>query len=218
LTQFAYAASHELREPLRMIGSYTQLLSRRYESKFDDEAREFMQYVLEGVQAMERLLGDLLAYSLQLRPLDRPPSAVDADAVLRGVLLSLEKQIRVSGAQITHDGLPTVQSDFTQLSQIFRQLILNAITFRGQEPPRVHISSSESGDEITFAIQDHGLGIDPRYHEEIFNAFKRLHGREYPGTGVGLAICKRIVEQYGGRIWVESEPGQGATFRFTLPK
>jgi light-regulated signal transduction histidine kinase (bacteriophytochrome) len=217
LTQFAYATSHDFRESLRMVGSYTQLLSRRYSSKFDDDGREFLRYILAGVQNMERLLEDLLTYSLQLRPLDKPPSTVDSDSVARGVLLNLEKQIRGSGAEITHTGLPAVQSDFTHLSQVFHQLISNSIKFRGADPPRIHISAAQTDDQATFSFIDNGLGIDPRYHEEIFQAFKRLHGREYPGTGVGLAICKRIIEQYGGRIWVESEAGHGAVFRFTLP-
>jgi len=217
LTQFAHAASHDMREPLRMVSTYTQLLSRRCAGQLHEDGREFMQYILEGVQTMERLLEDLLTYSLQLRPLDNPPSAVDSDAVARGVLFKLEKQIQESGAEISYDALPMVQCDFTHLSQVFQQLITNSIRFRSTEPPRIHISSTEHEDETTFSFTDNGLGIEPRFHQDIFRAFKRLHGREYPGTGVGLAICKRIVEQYGGRIWVESEQGKGSVFRFTLP-
>jgi light-regulated signal transduction histidine kinase (bacteriophytochrome) len=217
LTQFAHAASHDMREPLRMVASYTQLLSRRSAGKLDDDGLEFMRYILDGVQIMERLLDDLLTYSLQLRPLDKPPTTVDAEAVARGVLLKLENQIRESGAEITYDSLPSVQSDFTHLSQVFHQLIANSIRFRRAEPPRIHISATRNDDDATFSFSDNGLGIEPRFHEEIFRAFKRLHGREYPGTGVGLAIAKRIIEQYGGKIWVESEAGQGAVFRFTLP-
>jgi light-regulated signal transduction histidine kinase (bacteriophytochrome) len=217
LTQFAQAASHDMREPLRMVASYTQLLNRRYASQLDDDGREFMRYILDGVQTMERLLEDLLSYSLQLRPLDQPPSTVDAEAVTDGVLLKMEKQIRESGAEITYEALPAVQSDFTHLSQVFQQLISNSIKFRGSEPPRIHISATQVDDEVTFSVRDNGEGIDPRFNEEIFRAFKRLHGREVPGTGVGLAISKRIIEQYGGRIWVEPEPGQGAVFKFTLP-
>src|ERR1700680_2096565 len=142
LTQFAYAASHDIREPLRMVASYTQLLGRRYSGQFDDAGREFMQFILEGVQTMERLLEDLLAYSLQVRPLDKPPSTVDSDAVTRGVLLNLEKQIRESGAEITHHGLPAVQSDFTHLSQVFHQLISNSLRFHSADPPRIHISAT----------------------------------------------------------------------------
>jgi light-regulated signal transduction histidine kinase (bacteriophytochrome) len=217
LTQFAHAASHDMREPLRMVASYTQLLSRRCAGQLDDDGREFMQYILDGVQTMERLLEDLLTYSLQLRPLDKPPSAVDSDAVARGVLLKLEKQIRESDAEITYDALPIVQCDFTHLSQVFQQLITNSIRFRSAEPPRIHISATQHEDEAGFSFTDNGLGIEPRFHQEVFRAFKRLHGREYQGTGVGLAICKRIIEQYGGRIWVESEQGRGSVFHFTLP-
>ncbi len=217
LTQFAQAASHDMREALRMVASYTQLLNRHCAGQLDEDGREFMRYILDGVETMERLLEDLLNYSLQLRPLDRPPSTVDAEAVARGVLMNLEKQIRESSAEITYEGLPAVQADFTHLSQVFHQLISNSIKFRGSEPPRIHISAAQIDDEVTFSFRDNGQGIDPRFHEEIFRAFKRLHGREVPGTGVGLAISKRIIEQYGGRIWVESEPGQGAVFRFTLP-
>lgn len=217
LTQFAQAASHDMREPLRMVASYTQLLNRRYAGQLDDDGREFMRYILDGVQTMDRLLEDLLNYSLQLRPLEQPPSTVDAEAVAQGVLLKMEKQIRDSGAEVTHEALPAVQSGFAHLSQVFHQLISNSIKFRGSEPPRIHISATQTDDEVTFSFKDNGQGIDPRFHEDIFRAFKRLHGREVPGTGVGLAISKRIIEQYGGRIWVESEPGQGATFRFTLP-
>jgi light-regulated signal transduction histidine kinase (bacteriophytochrome) len=217
LTQFAYAASHDMREPLRMIASYTQLLSRRYSDKLDQDGRDFMQFILEGVHTMERLVEDLLAYSLQLRPLENPPSTVDSEAVARGVLLNMEKEIRASGAQITHEGLPPVQSDFNHLSQVFHQLISNSIRFHGKEPPRIHISATQEDSLATFSFSDNGLGIDPRYHKEIFAAFKRLNGREYPGTGVGLAICKHIVEQYGGAIWVESQEGHGSVFRFTVP-
>jgi light-regulated signal transduction histidine kinase (bacteriophytochrome) len=217
LTQFAYAVSHDLREPLRMVASYAQLLSRRCSKQLDADGRDFLQFILEGAQTMDQLLGDLLNYSQQLRPLESPPSTVDSDAVARGVLMNLEKRILESGAQITCDALPAVQSDFIHLSQVFQQLITNSIRFRGPDPPCIHISATQSDGKATFSFLDNGLGIDPRYHEEIFNAFKRLQGREYPGTGVGLAICKRIIERYGGKIWVESEEGHGAIFRFTLP-
>src|SRR5277367_1534863 len=163
LTQFAHAASHDIREPLRMIASYTQLLSRRYSDKLDDDGREFMRYILDGVHNMERLLEDLLAYSLQLRPLEQPPSTVDSDAVARGVLLNLENLIRESGAEITYESLPAVQSNFTHLSQVFHQLITNSIRFRSAEPPRIQISATRSDDEVTFSFQDNGLGIEPRF-------------------------------------------------------
>jgi light-regulated signal transduction histidine kinase (bacteriophytochrome) len=218
LTQFAYTLSHDMREPLRMVASYTQLLNRRNDGKLDDDSREFMHYILEGVSTMERLLDDLLNYSVHLRPLEEPPVNVDSDAVARGVLMKLEKTIRGSGAEISCAGLPQVQSGFAQLSQVFHQLLLNSLRFHGAEPPRINISATENGDVVTFSFRDSGLGIEPRYHEEIFRPFKRLNGREFPGTGVGLAIAKRIVEQYGGRIWVESQLGEGSDFKFTLPK
>jgi light-regulated signal transduction histidine kinase (bacteriophytochrome) len=218
LRQFTYAVSHDLREPVRMITSYAQLLQRRYEGRLDQDGREFMGYITEAVDRMERLLGDLLNYSRQLGLLDEPPSAVDAELALEDALASLEGPIRASGAQITHDPLPHVMFDFPRLTQLFRQLLSNSIQFRGPEPPRIHVSASETADDYVFAVRDNGVGIDPRYHEQIFGIFKRLHGRDYPGTGLGLATSKRMVERYGGRIWVESEIGQGATFRFSLPK
>ncbi len=217
LRQFAYAVSHDLREPLRMIGSYTQLLSRRYEPHLDDEGREFIGYVMEGVQRMDQLLSDLLSYSHQFRN-DQALSQVDPEGALHGVLLALDQQIRECKAEITYDPLPQIRFDFAQLSQVFRQLIANAIAFCGTEPPKIHISAVETDDGVTFSVRDSGIGIDPQYQDQIFGIFKRLHGRKFPGSGIGLAICKRIVEQHGGSIGVESELGQGATFRFTLPK
>jgi chemotaxis family two-component system sensor kinase Cph1 len=218
LRHLAYSVSHDLREPLRMVTSYTQLLELRRGQQSDAERQEFLHYITDAVQRAERLLTDLVTYSLQLRPLDHPETLVDADAVLEAVLLSMENLIHDSGAQITHDPLPQVTFQFEQLSQLFRELIANAIKFRASEPPRIHISVTNAERGVTFAVRDNGIGIDPRYHDQIFSVFKRLHGRELPGTGIGLAVCKRIVEQHDSVIWVESEPGQGATFRFTLPR
>ena len=201
-----------------MVASYTQLLDRRYRTLLNDEAQEFMQYILEGVTRMDRMLADLLTYSHQFRASGQVLSPVDAEAALAGVLLTLEKAIGESGAVITHDPLPTVLFDFNQLSQLFQQLIANALQFRGAEAPCIHVSATEQDESILFSVRDNGIGIEPRFHEQIFGVFKRLHGREHPGTGIGLAICKRIVEQHGGKIWVGSETGRGATFRFTLPK
>ena len=215
LRQFAYAASHDLREPLRMIASYTQLLARRYQDRFDEDGREFMRFILDAVTRMDRMLADLLTYSHQFRATEQVLSPVDAEAALQGVLLSLDKTIRESSAEITHDPLPTVLFDFNQLSQLFTQMIANAIAFHGPEAPRIHISAAEEDESFVFSVQDNGIGIEPRFHEQIFGVFKRLHGHEQPGNGIGLAICKRIVEQHGGKIWVESELGKGSTFRFT---
>jgi light-regulated signal transduction histidine kinase (bacteriophytochrome) len=215
--QFAYTVSHDLREPIRMIVSYTQLLDRRYQAQLDGDGVDFMRYILEAAQRMDRLLGDLLTYSHQFRPMDQPVEPVEPEGALQGALLMLDAAVRESGAQVTNDPLPTVLFDFAQVTQLFRQLIANAITFRGTEPPKIHVSATDTGDAIQFSVRDNGIGIDPHYHEQIFGVFKRLHGRELPGTGIGLAICKRIVEQRGGHIWVESQLGQGATFYFTVP-
>ena len=215
--QFAYAVSHDLREPIRMIVSYTQLLDRRYQGKLDSDGTDFMRYILEATQRMDRLLGDLLTYSHQFRPLDQPLELVEPEGALQGAVLMLDAAVRESGAQVTNDSLPSILFDFAQLTHLFRQLLSNAMCFRGPQPPQIHVSATDTGNAIQFSVRDNGIGIDQRYHEQIFGVFKRLHGREFPGTGIGLAICKRIVEQRGGRIWVESELGHGATFHFTIP-
>jgi chemotaxis family two-component system sensor kinase Cph1 len=218
LRQFAYAVSHDLREPLRMVRSYTQLLELRHQQQTDAERQEFLRYIGDAVERTERLLADLVTYSLQFRPMDEPESLVDTEAALDAVLFSLESSIRASGAQITHGPLPQVTFHVDRLTQLFRELIANAIKFRAPAAPRIDVSASQSEQATTFSVGDNGVGIDPRYHDQIFGVFKRLHGRDFPGTGMGLAICKRIVEQQGGAIWVESELDKGATFRFTLPR
>ena len=217
LKQFAYAASHDLREPLRTIASYTQLLERRYGTNLDGDAQEFMKYITESVQRMDLLLNDLLSYSHQLKS-QQSFSPVSAEAVLAGVLMNLDTSIKASGATIVHEPLPEVFSDFVQLGQVFQNLLSNSIKYRSEAPPHIHITAEETDEAFVFSVSDNGIGIDPRYHEQIFGIFKRLHGREFPGTGIGLALVKRIVERHGGRVWVESEPGKGATFRFTIPK
>lgn len=217
LREFAYAVSHDLREPVRMIVSYAQLLDRRYHAQLDGDGSDFMQYIVEAANRMDRLLGDLLTYSHQFRTSDQPLELVDAEGALQGALLMIDAAVQSSGAQITNEPLPSVHFDFAQLTQVFRQLIANAITFRGSVPPKIHISAADAGDAVQFSVRDNGVGIDSRYHEQIFGMFKRLHGREFPGTGMGLAIVKRIVEQRGGKIWVESATGEGATFHFTVP-
>lgn len=218
LRQFAYMVSHDLREPVRMIVSYAQLLERRYQDHLDADGREFVHHIGDAVQRMECFLSDLLTYSRHAGIAEEPPAQVDSEQAFQDALLRLDVAVKESGAKITHDGLPQVEFDFERLSQLFRQLISNSIKFRGSDPPRIHVSSSDDEHELVFSIQDNGIGIDPSYHEQIFGLFKRLHGRQYPGTGLGLPICKRIVEQYGGRIWLESEPGQGSIFRFAVPK
>ncbi len=219
LQQFAYVASHDLQEPLRMIGSYTQLLERRYGDRLDRDAREFMNFIVDGATRMKQLIEDLLAYSRvgtrgkELRP-------VQAQAVLDKVLVNLRAAVESSGAAITHDSLPEVNADDTQLVQLLQNLIGNAIKFRKEEePPRIRVGVEDAGGEWCFSVADNGIGIEPQYFERIFLVFQRLHTRdEYPGTGIGLAICKKVVERHGGRIWVESAPGKGSKFYFTLPK
>lgn len=214
--QLSYALLHDMSELLRMVRSYVQLENRRAPSE-DPEEKEFSNYLLDGTQRMEHLLSELAVYSHLFRPVEQLDAETDSEAVLAGVLLNLDALMRKTNASVTNDPLPKVACDPTKLGHVLRHLILNAITFRGAEPPQVHLSATLEGNEAAFAVRDNGLGIEERFHDQIFTIFKRLHGRDYPGNGLGLAICKRIVEQYGGRIWVESLPGQGSTFRFTLP-
>jgi PAS domain S-box-containing protein len=219
LQQFAYVASHDLQEPLRMIGSYTQLLERRYGDKLDQDAREFMDFIVDGATRMKQLIEDLLAYSRvgtrgkELRP-------VQTQGVLDRALVNLRAAIEQSSAAVTHDRLPEVNADDTQLAQLLQNLIANAIKFgKRDEAPRIHIGVEDAGGEWNFSVADNGIGIEPQYFERIFLVFQRLHTQdEYPGTGIGLAICKKVVERHGGRIWLESALGKGSTFRFTLPK
>ncbi len=217
LQQFAYVASHDLKEPLRMVASYTQLLARRYKGKLDSDADEFIGYAVDGANRMQSLINDLLAYS-RVTVQDQVFEEVDCNGVLEEVLGNLRVAVEESGAVVTHDPLPTVMADGRQLGQLFQNLIGNAIKFRGEEPPQVHMSAERLPNEWLFSVRDNGVGLDPQYAERIFVIFQRLHNREeYPGTGIGLAICKKIVERHGGRIWVVSQTGQGASFHFTLP-
>jgi signal transduction histidine kinase len=217
LQQFAYVASHDLKEPLRMVASYTQLLARRYKGKLDSDADEFIRYAVDGANRMQWLINDLLAYS-RVTSRDQVLEVVDCDSVLEEVLSDLRVAIEESRAVVTHDPLPRVMADRGQLGQLFQNLIGNAIKFHGKEPPQVHVTAERKSDEWAFSVHDNGIGLDPQYAERIFVIFQRLHDREeYPGTGIGLAICKKVVERHGGRIWVVSQVGQGATFHFTLP-
>jgi PAS domain S-box-containing protein len=217
LEQFAYVASHDLQEPLRMVSSYTQLLGRRYTDKLDDDAREFIHYAVDGATRMQVLINDLLAYSrVGTRGVDLAPTS--SEAALERALGNLRLAVAESGGVVTHRALPTVIGDPVQLTQLFQNLVGNALKFRGAEPPRVDVSAERSGDDWVFTVRDNGIGIDPAYGERIFVIFQRLHSRaEYPGTGIGLAICKKIVERHGGRIWLHVASGPGSAFRFTLP-
>jgi light-regulated signal transduction histidine kinase (bacteriophytochrome) len=218
LAQFAYVASHDLQEPLRMVSSYTQLLARRYGDKLDGDAREFMAYVVDGAARMKQLIEDLLAYSrVGTRGREFKPVAVEAS--LRRAIMNLKSAIDEPGASVSFDAMPTLEGDEVQLAQLFQNLIGNALKFRSASVPRIHVSAEEKDGGWEFAVSDNGIGIEQEYFERIFMVFQRLHYKgEYPGTGIGLAICKKVVERHGGRIWVESKPGEGSSFRFTLPK
>ena len=217
LRQFAYVASHDLQEPLRTVGSYAQLLGRRYRGKLDPSADEFIDYIVGGVTRMHTLLNDMLAFSRVTQNANKPHEFASLDNVLRGALMNLEFAIHENNASVTHGPLPDVVCDPVQIGQVFQNLIGNALKYKSSEPPKIHIESTEGDGDWTISVSDNGIGIDAQYHDRIFGIFKRLHGRELPGTGMGLAICKRIIEKHDGRIWVESEEGKGATFRFTLP-
>ncbi len=217
LQQFAYVASHDLQEPLRMISSYLQLLERRYREQLDDEAQEFIHYAVDGAARMQTLIRALLEYS-RVSTRGQPFQPINLQAVLDEVLANLKLAIADAQAVITHDPLPTLQGDDSQLMQLLQNLISNALKFRGERPPQVHITVSQSDSHWTIGVRDNGIGIAPEYRDRIFLIFQRLHARtEYPGTGIGLALCKKIVERHGGKIWLESQPGEGATFFFTLP-
>jgi signal transduction histidine kinase len=218
LQHFAYAASHDLQEPLRVIEGFIKLLEKRYADKLDTKAKEFIGYTVEGVNRMRALIKDLLDYSrtgtieMNLKPTNF------SDAVERAVF-SLKAAAEETGATITCDTLPTISADIVQMSRLFQNLLGNAIKFRGEKAPDIHISAEKNENGWTFSVRDNGIGIDPENAERIFSVFQRLHTKEeYPGTGIGLAVCKRIVERHGGKIWVKSEKGKGATFCFTIPE
>jgi signal transduction histidine kinase len=218
LQQFAYVASHDLQEPLRTISSYVQLLARRYKSQLDDDANEFIGFAVEGTRRMQNLINDLLSLS-RVGSRGRDLAPTDCNEALKESLANLQAALQESGAEVTHDPLPTVLADKPQLTQLFQNLVGNALKFHAGEAPKIHISCQPNGKECTIAVSDNGIGIDPRHADRIFQVFQRLHDREkYAGTGIGLAICKKIVERHGGRIWVESQPGEGATFLFNLSK
>jgi signal transduction histidine kinase len=216
LEQFAYVASHDLQEPLRMVTAYTQLLGERYRGKLDETADKFIGYASEGAQRMQVLIQDLLAFSRVGRK--ETCESVDCNTVMKEVIQTLTSAIQESGAVVTCADLPAVWADRTQMAQVFQNLIGNAIKFRGTAPPVVSVQAEKARQHWLFTVSDNGIGIAPEYAENIFVVFQRLHARtEYPGNGIGLAICKKIVERCGGKIWVESQAGQGSTFKFTMP-
>jgi PAS domain S-box-containing protein len=219
LQQFAYVASHDLQEPLRMVASYTQLLAERYKGRLDSDADEFIAYAVDGSNRMQALIQDLLAYS-RAGTNGKVLREISSEQALKEALANLRGTIEESGAVVTHDALPAITTDDTQLAQIFQNLVGNAIKYHGSEVPHVHVSATKNGGkEWIFSVRDNGLGIDPQYFERIFIIFQRLHGRkEFEGTGMGLAICKKMLERLGGRIWVESQPEKGSTFYFALPE
>jgi PAS domain S-box-containing protein len=218
LEHFAYVASHDLQEPLRTVSSFSQLLARRYRGRLDRDADDFLGFVVDGAARMQSLINDLLTFS-RIGTRGNPFAPVACEDAVRTAGENLGVAIAESGAVVTHGPLPTVRADATQLTQLFQNLLGNSIKFRRpDEPPRVHISAAREDSAWRFSVRDNGIGIDPQYFDRIFIIFQRLHGRaEYPGTGIGLAVCKKIVERHGGRLWVESEPGRSATFHFTIP-
>ncbi|MDQ7788384.1 MAG: ATP-binding protein, partial [Thermodesulfovibrionales bacterium] len=218
LKQFAYAASHDLQEPLRGIEGFIKLLVRRYKGKLDEKAGEYIDYIVDDVQRMQMLIKDLLVYS-RISAKGIVSKHANCSVALEQALSNLRTALEESGAEVTYDSLPVVMGDAVQFTRLFQNLIGNAIKFRGKEPLKIHISAHQKENEWIFSIRDNGIGIDPKQAERIFVIFQRLHTRqEYPGTGIGLAICKRIVERHGGKIWLESEPEKGTTFYFTIPE
>lgn len=218
LEQFACMVSHDLHEPLRTVSSYIQLLDKRYKDKIDHDASDFISHAVDGTNRMQWLINDLLKYS-RIQSFENAFEETICSDILGQVKNNLQIAIEKSSALITNDMLPTINANPAQIMQLFQNLLDNAIKFAGELPPRVHVSADKKGNEWIFSVNDKGIGIDPQFNERIFLIFKRLHGRDrYPGTGIGLAVCKRIVERHGGRIWVESESGNGTTFYFTIPE
>jgi signal transduction histidine kinase len=218
LEQFAYVVSHDLQEPLRMVANFTQLLQKRYQDKLDDEANEFINFAVDGATRMQGLINDLLTFSrIGTKGISFSPT--DMNIILENVLANIQQSTIEAKAEITKDPLPVIIADGTQMTQILQNLISNAIKFRGKSSISIHVSGESLLDKWVFSVKDNGIGIDPKHFERIFVIFQRLHKRdEYEGTGIGLAVCKRIIHRHGGKIWVESELGKGSTFYFSIPK
>ena len=218
LQQFAYSASHDLQEPIRNVAVYSEIVAKRYHDKLDADGQQFLGFLREGGRRLATLINDLLAYT-RAGVVEGNVQTVDSSAVLEESLANLAEAIRESGATVTYDPLPLVDIGESHLQLVFQNLLSNAIKYRKEEPPQIHVSAAQQGADVVFSVRDNGIGIDPQYKEKIFGVFKRLHrDQKYSGTGIGLAICQRVVERYGGRVWVESSPGKGAAFFFTLPR
>ena len=217
LEQFAYVSSHDLQEPLRMVTGFMQLIDQKYHQQLDDTAQKYIHYAVDGARRMQQLIVDLLAYS-RVGTQGQQTALIDTTQVLQRALFNLQRSVKDNKATVTWGQLPTIPADSSQLAQVFQNLIGNAIKFHGDQPPQIHVDAWRNGKYWEFRFKDHGIGIDPEFSDKIFIIFQRLHVKEkYPGTGIGLAICKKIIERHGGRIWVESSEGKGATFHFTLP-
>jgi PAS domain S-box-containing protein len=218
LKQFAYIASHDLQSPLRSISGFVQLLQLEYEAKLDEQGQDWIRRTVQAVAQMQRLVHDLLSYS-RVESHSGALTRIPFIDVVNEALTLLESPLHDSGAQVTWGPLPEVMGDRSQLIQLLQNLIGNALNYRSTEPPRIYLSAERGAKEWIFSLRDNGIGIDPNYHEQIFEIFKRLHDqKDYPGTGIGLAVCRRVVNRHGGRIWVESQPGHGSTFHFTIPE
>jgi len=217
LEEFAYISSHDLQEPLRKIANFSDMLVHQYQGRLDERAERYFGYITDGAKRMQTLINDLLSYSRVGRA-EMPRVPASLEDILKGTLSDLQALIQESGAEISHDPLPNLQINPHQVGQLLQNLIGNGIKFHGHQSPRIHLAARQEGQEWVISVRDNGIGFDPQYAEGIFKVFKRLHAKEeYPGTGIGLAVCKKIVERHGGRIWAESEPGHGATFYFTIP-
>ncbi|MEV1199167.1 sensor histidine kinase [Microbispora rosea] len=217
LEQFAYVASHDLQEPLRKVASFTQMLEQRYSDRLDDRARQYIGFAVDGARRMQLLINDLLDFS-RVGRVGGEREEMDTGDALAGALRNLDARLSETGATVTHDDLPKVVGNRTLLTQLFQNLVSNALKFRSEEPPRVHIGVRRDGDMWEFSCSDNGIGVEPKYADRIFLIFQRLHPRDvYPGTGIGLALCRKIVEYHGGRIWLDTSEDAGATFRWTLP-
>ena len=217
LEQFAYIASHDLKEPLRMVSNFIQLLEKNYSNTLDEKANEYISFALDGTKRMRSLIEDLLSYS-RVQTRAKPFEETNCSEVLKKVLDSLRLSLNETNAKISHNGLPTVKADPSQIAQVFQNLIDNSLKYKSSNPPTINIIAEKKENEWLFSVSDNGIGIDMQYKDRIFLMFQRLHTQsEYPGTGIGLAICKKIIERHKGKIWVESKAGKGSTFYFTIP-